>query len=128
MCREGREDVIGDVRRVVGMTILRFGNHGFEDVEHVEIGAGIEIGRGQGCCGVQDQQIADSRGLRVILPGADTPVRRLRSQERSPKSIPTLLEIGTLRSLRCHLDPADQVLLFSFAFGSDRECIQKAQR
>src|SRR5579863_10199485 len=51
---------------IVRMAVAQFWNHGFEGVEHVEVGAGIEIGGGERGCGVEDQEIADSCCLRVI--------------------------------------------------------------
>ena len=64
---QGGEDVIGDVGRVVGMAVAKLRNHGFEGIEHVEIGAGIEVGCGQRGRGVEDEQVADSRRLRVVF-------------------------------------------------------------
>ena len=64
---ESRENVIGNVLRVMGMTVAELGNHGFESVEHVEIGAWIQIRGGKGGCGVEDEQAADSGGGGVIL-------------------------------------------------------------
>ena len=54
------------MRWVVRMAVAQFGNHGFEGIEHVEVGPGIEIGRGECGCGVEYQKIADSGCLRVI--------------------------------------------------------------
>jgi hypothetical protein len=64
---QGGEDVIGDVGWVVGMAVAELGDHAFEGIEHVEIGAGIEVGCGQRGRGVEYEQIADSRCLRVVL-------------------------------------------------------------
>jgi len=47
--------VIGDVGWIVGVAVAELGDHGFEGVEHVEVGAGIEVGGGQGGCGVEDE-------------------------------------------------------------------------
>jgi len=52
---ERGEDVIGHVRWIVRMAVAELGDHGFEGVEHVEIGSGIEVGCGQGGCGVEDE-------------------------------------------------------------------------
>ena len=52
--------MIGNVLRIVRMAIAKLGNHGFEGIEHVEIGAGIEVGGGQRGRGVEDEQVADS--------------------------------------------------------------------
>jgi hypothetical protein len=41
------------MRGIVGMAIAQFGNHGFEGIEHVEVGAGIEVGCSQRSRGVQ---------------------------------------------------------------------------
>ena len=64
---EGRENVIGHVLRVVGMTVAELGNHGFEGIKHVEVGAGIQIGGGQRGGGVEYEQVAYSCGLRMIF-------------------------------------------------------------
>src|SRR5579863_622148 len=48
------------------MAVAGLGNHGFEGIEHVEIGAGIEVGCGQCGRGVEDEYIADSGCLRVV--------------------------------------------------------------
>ena len=59
---ERRENVIGYVRRVMGVTVFKFRNQGLEGIEHVEIGPRVEVRGSEGGRGVQDQQVADSRG------------------------------------------------------------------
>ena len=54
------------MRWVVRMAVVEFRNHGFKGVEHVEVGAGIEISGGERGCGVEYQEIADSCCLRMI--------------------------------------------------------------
>ena len=52
---ERGEDVIGHVRWIVRMAVAELGDHGFEGVEHVEIGSGIEVSGGQRGRGVEDE-------------------------------------------------------------------------
>ena len=52
--------MVGNVLRVVGMAVAKFGHHGLEGVEHIEIGAGIEIGSGESRGGVQDVEADDA--------------------------------------------------------------------
>jgi len=59
--------VVGDMGWVVRMAVAELGNHGFEGVEHIEVGAGIEVGCSQRGRGVEYEQVADSRCLRVVL-------------------------------------------------------------
>jgi len=61
---EGREDVIGDVRGIVRVPVGEFGHDGLKGVEHVEIGAGIEVGGSEGRGGVQDVEETDAGGAR----------------------------------------------------------------
>jgi hypothetical protein len=59
---ERGQNVVGDVFRVVGMAVAQLRHHGLEGVEHVEVGAWIEIGGGEGRGGVEDVEAADAGG------------------------------------------------------------------
>jgi len=48
--------------------VVELRHHEFEGVEHVEIGAGIEVGGGQGRSGMQKTELADSGLVLVLLP------------------------------------------------------------
>ena len=49
-----RENMIPHVRRVMGVTIVKFGNHLSESIHHVLIRSRVEIGGGQGAGGVSN--------------------------------------------------------------------------
>ena len=53
--------MIGYMSRVVRMAIAEFGDHRFKCIEHVEVGAGIEVGGGQSGSGMENQEIANAK-------------------------------------------------------------------
>src|SRR5271157_3804565 len=53
---------------VVRVPIGKLGNHVLEGVEHVEVGAGIEIGRGKRRSGMQQIQLAYAGFFGMLLP------------------------------------------------------------
>ena len=57
------------------MAIAQFRHHGFECVQHVKVGTGIEIGGGQRRCGVQHQEMAYARGVAVLCKLLLNPIR-----------------------------------------------------
>ena len=52
---------------VVRMAIPEFGDHRFKCVQHVEVGAGIEIGCGKSGSGMKNKQIANARRVRIFF-------------------------------------------------------------
>ena len=52
--------MIGYVTWIVRMAILQFRDERLKCVEHVEVGARVEISRHQRCCGVQNGEMADA--------------------------------------------------------------------
>jgi hypothetical protein len=49
------------------MAIAELGNHGRERIQHIEIGARIEVGGSQRSRGVQDEQVANPRDVGVVV-------------------------------------------------------------
>ena len=59
--------MIGYMGRVVRMTISQFGDHRFKCIQHIEVGAGIEVGSGQSGGGMQNQQITNAGLVRMFF-------------------------------------------------------------
>ena len=62
-----RQNVIGHMRRIMGMPVVQLRNHVLKGVEHVEIGTGIEVGSGQGGRGMQQVQDAHAAFARMLV-------------------------------------------------------------
>jgi hypothetical protein len=52
---------------IVGMAVIEVGDHGGESIEHIQVGAWIEIGGGDGGGGVSHKDAAQTIGHAPIL-------------------------------------------------------------
>lgn len=55
-----RQDVVRYVLRIVRMAVVELRNHSLKCIQHIGIGAGIEVGGGQGRGGVEYDEMTDS--------------------------------------------------------------------
>jgi len=52
----------------MGMPVTQLGDHLLECIQHIEVGPRIEVRSGQRGGRMQDEQIADTRSVRMALP------------------------------------------------------------
>lgn len=58
--------MIANVRRIVRMPVTQLRHHGLEGIQHIEVGARVEIGCGQGCGRVKNKKVADANASRAF--------------------------------------------------------------